>query len=80
MFCGRTNDPKSRNTSDTPDFWLANKIFHNNLCVFIIISTLLYLLHLLSLHKSLIYPPFVFILYDKCIEDVTGEYSSVKYQ
>ena len=28
----------------------------------------------------MVYPPFVYILYDECSEDVTGEYSSVKYQ
>ena len=58
-FCGRTNNPKSRNTPDKPDFCLANKVFHNNFCVFMIISALLNLFHLLSLHKSLVYPPFV---------------------
>ena len=62
------------------DFWLENKIFGNNLCVFIIISALLYLLHLLSLHKLLVYPPFLYILHVECSEDVTGEYSSAKYQ
>ena len=46
----------------------------------IIVSTLLYLLHFLSLHKSLVYPPFVYILYDECTDDVTGEYSPAKYQ
>ena len=65
-------------TPDTPDFLLANKIFHNNLCI--ILSALLYLLHFLSLQKSLVYPPFVYILHDKCSENVTGEYSSAKYQ
>ena len=49
-----------------------------HLCI--IISALLYLLHFLSLHKSLVYPTFVYILYDECSEDVTGEYSSAKYQ
>ena len=49
-----------------------------HLCI--IISALLYLIHFLSLHKSLVYPPSVYILYDECSEDVTGEYSSVKYQ
>ena len=77
-FCGRTIYPKLRNTPDTPDFWLGNKIFHNNLCVFIVISTILYLIYLLSLHKSLVYPPFVYILYDECNEDMTGEYSSAR--
>ena len=33
-----------------------------------------------SLHKLLVYPPFAYILYDTCSEDVTGEYSSAKYQ
>ena len=51
-----------------------------HLCI--IISALLYLLHLVSLqlHKSLVYPSSVYILYDEYSEDVTGEYSSVKYQ
>ena len=31
-----------------------------------------YLFHFLSLHKSLAYPAFMYILYDKCSEDVTG--------
>ena len=33
-----------------------------------------------SLHKLLVYPPFAYILYDTYSEDVTGEYSSAKYQ
>ena len=52
-----------------------------HLCI--IISALLYIIisiYLLSLHKSLVYPPFVDILYDECNEDMTGEYSSVKCQ
>ena len=28
----------------------------------------------------MVYPPFVYILYDECSEDVTGEYISAKYQ
>ena len=48
--------------------------------LYIIISALLHLLHFLSLHKSLVYPPFVYILYDECSEDVTGEYRFTKYQ
>ena len=48
-----------------------------HLCI--IAATLLYLLHLLSTHKSLVYPPFVYILYDDCSEDLTEEYSSLKY-
>ena len=31
-FCSKANDPKSQNIPDAPDFWLANKIFRNNLC------------------------------------------------
>ena len=98
-----TNGPKSQSIPNTPDFGLEIKKFHNNLCVFIIISVLLYLLHtawkvpntefpntpylsvfspnagnygpektpyldtfhavLLSLHKSFVYPPFTYILY-----------------
>ena len=49
-----------------------------HLCI--IITALLHLFHFLSLHKSLVYSPFVYILYDECSEDVTGEYSSAKYQ
>ena len=49
-----------------------------HLCI--IATALLYLLHFLSLHKSLVYPPFVYILYDDCSEDLTEEYSSLKYQ
>ena len=45
-----------------------------------LILALSYLLHFLSLHKSLVYPPSVYILYDECSENVTGESSSVKYQ
>ena len=63
--------------TNIPDFWLANKIFHNNLCVFIIISAFSYLLQLLI---SLVYPPYLYILYDECSEYVRGEYSSLKYQ
>ena len=36
----------SQNTPDTPNFWLANQIFHNNLCVYAFmyyhISSLMY--------------------------------------
>ena len=53
----------SEKTPDALDFLLEHKMFHKNLCVFIIISALLYLLLLLSLHKSLFYPPFIYILY-----------------
>ena len=70
----------TKNTQDTPDFWLENKIFANNLRVFIITAVLLYLVHLLSLHKSLVYPTFMYILYDECSEDVRGECSSAKYK
>ena len=30
---------------------------------------------MLSLHKLLIYLPFIYILYDECSEDVRGEYA-----
>ena len=46
----------------------------------IIISALLYLPHFLTLHKSLVYPPFVYILYGECSEDVTEEYSPAEYR
>ena len=49
-----------------------------HLCI--IMSALLYLIQFLPLHKSLVHPPSVCILYDECSEDATGEYSSVKYQ
>ena len=39
-----------------------------------------YLLHFLLLHKLLVNSPFMYVLHDECSEDVTGEYSSVKYQ
>ena len=48
--------------------------------IYIIISAFSYLLHFLSLHKSLVYPPFVYILYNEYSEDVTGEFSPAKYQ
>ena len=44
------------------------------------LAYLLYLFHFVSLRKSLVYPPSVYILYDECSEDVSGEYNSVKYQ
>ena len=42
------------------------------------INTLIYLLHLLSLGKSLVYSSSD-ILYNDCSEDVRGKYSSGKY-
>ena len=54
-------------------------MFHNNLCVFITKSVFLYLLHLPSLHKSLVYSPFIYVLYNEYSADVQGEYSSAKY-
>ena len=36
-------------------------------------SALIYLLHFV-ITKSLVYPPFIYVLYDECSEDVTGEY------
>ena len=54
------------------------------LCIYLLLYQLSYVLsylfHFLSLHKSLVYPAFVYILYDECSEDMTGEYSSAKYQ
>ena len=46
MFCNKTNGPKSQKTPDTSDFWLENEVFLIN-SVFIIKSSLSYLLHLL---------------------------------
>ena len=37
----------------------------------IIISALLYLLHFLLLHKSSVYPHFVYILFEECSDDET---------
>ena len=60
----------SQNTPDTPNFWLENQIFRNNLCVYAFmyyhISSIMYchMFHFLSLHESLVYPAFVYILYD----------------
>ena len=31
------------------------------------------------LHKSVVYPRFIYILCDECSDEVRGEYSSVKY-
>ena len=81
-FCDKTYDPKSQSTPNAPpDFSLANKFSITiyglmHLCV--IISALLYALYYLSLHKLLVYLPFLYIFYDECREDVTGEYSSAK--
>ena len=54
------------------------------LCVYVLSYQLSYVLsylfYFLSLHKSLVYPAFVYILYDECSEDMTGEYSSAKCQ
>ena len=64
------NNPKSQNTSDIWDFPLANKIFHNNLCVYAFVYYhISSLIHFLSLHKSLVYPPSVYILYEGCSEN-----------
>ena len=66
---------ESRHTN----FWLENKRLYNSLCVFIVISALLFLIHLLLLQKSLANPAFVYILYDEYSDDVRGELSSAKY-
>ena len=54
------------------------------LCIYVLSNqlsfVLSYLFHFLSLHKPLVYPTFVYILYDECDEDMKGEYSSAKYQ
>ena len=50
-----------------------------NLCDFIIISAVLYMLHLLLLYKSLVCPHFICILYDEFSDNVRGEYTSAKY-
>ena len=34
----------------------------------------------ISLHNSLVYPLFAYILYDECSEDKRGKYSSAEYQ
>ena len=63
----------------TPDFRLENKMFQNSLCDFIIISAVLYMVHLLLLYKSLVCPHFIYILYDECSDNVRGDYTSAKY-
>ena len=54
------------------------------LCIYVLSYRLSYVLsypfHFLSLHKSLVYPAFVYILYNECSEDMSGEYSSAKNQ
>ena len=83
MFCNNANDPKWQNKPDVPDFWLANKMFCKNLCVQAFRHYHISCLTSASfpiIHESLVYPPFVYILYDVCSEDVTGESSSAKYQ
>ena len=54
------------------------------LCIYLLSYQLSYVLpylfHFLSLHKSLVYSAFEYILYDECSEDMTSEYSSAKYQ
>ena len=73
-FCHTTNGPNSQNTPDAQDVWSENKIFHNSLCVLITISTLLQLPHLLSLHKSLVYLPFIYVFCERgCSEDVRNK-------
>ena len=67
------NNPKSQNTSDIWDFPLANKIFHNNLCVYAFVYYISSLIHFLSLHKSLVYPPSVYFLYEGCSENGVTE-------
>ena len=70
---------KSKKLKDNTDFLLENKMLHDNLCVFIIISAFLHLIHLLSLCKSVVYLPFIYVFYDECSEDVRWKYSSAKY-
>ena len=76
-----------QSTQDTPNFWLANQIFHDNLCVYAFmyydISFLMYC-HICFTFYHYINHWFIqllcIILYNECSEDMTGEYSSVKYQ
>ena len=51
--------------------------FHYHHGVHVIISTLLYLLHLLSLHKSFVYLPVTYVLYDECSDDVRVECNAI---
>ena len=82
-FCYKASDLKSQNIPDVPDFWLVNKIFCDSLCGY---AFMLY--HIISLISASLpiltwiisYPPFAYIFYDECSKDVTGEYSSAKYQ
>ena len=60
------------------------KIFHNNLCAYTFmhyhIGSLVSASLPISLHNSLVYPLFAYILYDECSEDKTGKFSSAEYQ
>ena len=93
MFCDKANVPISQNKPDTPNIWLAEKSFHNNLCVYAFmyyhISCLMYghicftSYHYIN-HWFTTFCVYLLlylgILYDECSEDVTGEYISAKYQ
>ena len=65
---------------DTPDFWLANKIFRNNFCVYALSYQRSYICFTSFHYKNHWLIHFFYILYDECSEDVTGEYSSMKCQ
>ena len=67
--CLHSRNVWKKNTPDTPDLLLEDKVFHNNLCLLVTTSALLYLLHLLLLHKSLVYPPFIYASYDECSDE-----------
>ena len=79
------NDPVAKHTRYTK-FLVSKPNFPLQfMCVWIYVLSyqlsyvLPQLFHFLSLHKPLVFPPFVSILYDECSEDMTGEYSSAKY-
>ena len=69
-FCGKANDLKSQNIPDTPNLWLANKIFHNYLCVYAFmyyhISSMFYHICFTS------YCWFIHLLYIFCMMNVVS--------
>ena len=76
-----------QNTPDIPNFLLSKANFPKQfmrLCIYVLSYQLSYILSYLfqfaALHKSLLYPALVHMLYDEYSEDMTGEYSSAKYQ
>ena len=70
MFCNKANDPKSQNTPDTPDFWLANKIFGNNLCAYAFMHLSYQLCYICFTSYHYINHWFVHLLYIFCMMNI----------